>query len=147
MKIIVGGKAACIPLSLRSAKLQLPVYVNFSRAEGRQRHKSWRKRGFATETKGGRERGKKRGAGVAERKSVGNYNIHFDKRETAARSCTLLSVSGGNLLSRCPENYPAFAPRTLSLRTACPAVINTPMITGAKHANDYAQLRLDITDN
>lgn len=57
----------------------------FLASRRKQRHKSWRKRGFATETKGeGREK-KEEEPGVVEGKSVGNYNIHFDKRERRDR--------------------------------------------------------------
>lgn len=73
---------------------------------------------------------------MAERKSVGNYNIHFDKRERRDRV----------RYSLCPRViYYLDARRIIPLlrrglfhcgQHTCPAAINTPMITGAKYAND-----------
>lgn len=72
---------------------------------------------FRNRNKRRRERKKKRSP-AWQRESRLEITIFISIKGSGARSYTVLSVSEGNLLSRCPENYPAFAPRTLSLRTA-----------------------------
>jgi len=89
------------------------VYVNFTQAE---RSNGINRGGSVVSQQKQKGEGRKKEELTWQRESRLEITIFISIKGSEARSYPLFSASEGNLLSRCPENYPAFAPRTLSLR-------------------------------